>query len=219
MATEVIPCQILEASLEIALKLLAHPSHFAGEPEVVLVHGEQEFRELYRREGKVSLPVLAAQLDSGSKNRNSYHGKTFKRQGITGAFSTEKKVYYKWHLKPVSINYTIRYLTNDYQDALNFMKSWLFKDELLNFDLNYDELDFKVGIHVEINDDIQINPMEIDQRGEIFRVDTSLIMHTYVGEIRSIPQVQETSKVTLVIPFQNDQFVTVANVTGSNRDE
>ena len=60
--------------------------------------------------------------------------------------------------------------------------------------------------------------MEDGETGEIFNVETTLIVHTYVGEIRSVPEVSNTAQVSLVIPFQNGATVTVSNVTYSGDD-
>lgn len=212
MTTEVIPCQVMEASIETALKLLATPGHFKKPLEVAFVHGQQHMRDIYRRKGDIEFPIAAVLFDSMSKDRSSYHGLTLQRQGVVGTYDGDKKVFYKWHLRPVVVNLVIRYITNNHADAMSFQNVWMLKDRELNFDLKYDGMDFAIGIRVEINDDLQIPPMENDQAGELITIETSLIIHTYVGEIRSVAPVSERSQFTMVIPFQNDATVEVTNI-------
>lgn len=219
MTTEVLPCSLVEASIESVLKLLAHPSFIPVlDQNVVFVQGEQQLREMYRRTGKVNFPVMAVRMDSGSKNRSSYHGLAFKHQGVVGSYDGDKKVFYKWHLRPVTVNLIVRYITNSFGDVMAMFNAWLFKDRSLNFDLNYEGFSFPVAIQCEINDDVTFPPLEDGETGEIFNVETTLIVHTYVGEIRSVPEVSNTAQVSLVIPFQNGATVTVSNVTYSGDD-
>lgn len=214
MSTEVLPCQVIEQTLESILKLLSHPSFIPKLGEnVVWVQGEQHLRELYRREGKVRYPVMALRLDSGGKDRGSYHGITSLKEGFVGVYDGNKEVFYKWHLRPVVINVIVRFVTNSQADMLAMFNSWMVKERHLNFDLNYSGVGFPIGIHVEINDDVSFPPLEETEGGEVFNVETTLIVHTYAGEIRSVPRVGSGVQVSLVLPFQNGESVTIGNVT------
>lgn len=213
MSTEVLPCQVIEQTLESILKLLSTPSFMPKlDDNVVWVQGEQHLRELYRRNGQVRYPMMAIRLDSGSKDRTSYHGLTSLREGFVGVYDGDKEVFYKWHLRPVVVNVIVRFITNSQADMLAMFNSWMVKERQLNFDLNYSGVGFPIGIHVEINDDVSFPPLEDGEAGEVFNVETSLIIHTYAGEIRSVPRVGQGTQVSLVIPFQDGNTVTISNV-------
>lgn len=195
--------EILEASLEAMAKIVSRQQN----PALGYVHvqGRQHLIEYFKENRDVKYPFFAVILESMGLNRESYHSKTLKRDGILASYDEENSVYYVYRVKPVFVNVTLRFFFRSFQSEINFIQDWLYKDRDLNFELVQGS--FPISVKLSINDDIQIPEITLAETGEFFELETVVRMETYVGEVYAVKGVTSLN-VNLNVPVTENDKVT-----------
>ena len=88
----------------------------------------------------------------------------------------------------------VRYVTQKSTELYSFIQYWLMtkQNHKLDFIIADDNDSFNIPIRLEVSDNIQVPPLTSadDSEGDIFIVDTTVDVSTYVMEYQDIPVVK-----------------------------
>lgn len=114
--------------------------------------------------------------------------------------------YYSFHVKPVVVTYSIFFYSQSLQDVLRWMTNWVFQARELTF--NLDMGGFNVDVKIDVESAINFPTKEFEE-GQPLKVESNLIVKTYVGDIYRTPEKE----------LQKDKMFLVKNISIKNLDE
>lgn len=177
----------------------------------MFVPGDNHFRQLVKNKGKVTFPFLAVKLTGVTLDRERRNISSMMRNGVpirvgnnVKEFEAPERVV-SMHMAPVIINMNAKFVTNTYEEAIEFSKRLLLTrvqgtGVSLRFDLVISDNVF--NCNSEVDDDIQIPEWDMnDDTGTIIPVDFSYRILGYTGYVTQ----------QAVINQYNINFTTVGN--------
>jgi len=163
--------------------------------DVVTIAGMTALRSMARKNaGKIKFPFFAMRPSSLAKNGEGYNPTILARRGRIGprlSGDTGNITDAVFHLVPTKVTMNVNMLTNDFKDVIRFSQRWMFASikNYLNYQLDV-EGEAPINIHVQLMEEFTFPDMENEDVGELFNVEATLTLNTYLGYVRKRVAIQ-----------------------------
>lgn len=208
---------LTQTSLQGAGRLIAslirrvNPAAKKLQVEITSESDENIFKSIKNRYGQVSMPVLRISPESIQKTTDGLNRQVMEAHGLNIGLTQDRAHSLILHTIPNIIQANVSYYGNDYEAARQFIAALMsVESERVTFGVDISDPKFTFNIRTVFADNFSYPvPQEIENVQNIYRVDTSLGIRTYILRIERVPNmryIEITPRIT-----NNSNFNDVVN--------
>lgn len=164
----------------------------ATKTPVVTVANNWHMRAFARKYKEMQFPYFAVQRTSVAPNStDGLPAKNTRRTGIYGGRTSTSQDNYRYHLIPVEVNLRVVYMCQTESDRLAFEQQWIYNavGGDLKFTMETSDKGLSVPIGMIMDPNLSLPDFENDDIGEIFTLESSVRLTTYIGTVATIQSI------------------------------